>query len=125
MSEETKPSTPERPAGGDGPPRRDGGDGPPRREGGGGPPRREGRDARPGRPRRRFRGGGRRKVCRFCADKTARIDYKWSDTLRDFVSERGRIMPSRTTGVCAKHQRRLKLAIKLARNVALLSFTRG
>jgi len=111
--------------GGGGPPRREGGDGPPRREGGGGPPRREGRDDRSGRPRRRFRGRGRRKVCRFCADKTTRIDYKWSDTLGDFVSERGRIMPSRTTGVCAKHQRRLKLAIKLARNVALLPFSRG
>jgi len=77
-----------------------------------------------GRPRRRFRGRGRRKVCRFCAEKTLPIDYKWADILEDFISERGRIVPSRTTGTCAKHQRRLKAAIKQARNVALLPYTR-
>jgi small subunit ribosomal protein S18 len=116
MSEET-PSAPQRPSGP--PPGRSEG-GPPRRDDRGG-----GRDDRGGgRPRRRFRGRGRRKVCRFCADKTVKIDYKWSEMLEDFVSERGRIMPSRTTGVCAKHQRRLKLAIKLARNVALLPYSR-
>src|SRR5262245_60804087 len=60
-----------------------------------------GRDGARG--RRKFRGRGRRKVCRFCADKALRIDYKWWDLLEDFVSERGRIVPSRTTGTCAKH----------------------
>ena len=78
-----------------------------------------------GRPRRRFRGRGRRKVCRFCADKTMPIDYKWWEVLEDFVSERGRIMPSRTTGTCAKHQRRLKLAVKRARNAALMPYSRA
>jgi small subunit ribosomal protein S18 len=82
------------------------------------------RDRDGGRGRRRFRGRGRRKVCRFCAEKTLRIDYKWADLLDDFVSERGRIVPSRTTGTCAKHQRRLKTSIKQARNVALLPYTR-
>ncbi|RMF20549.1 MAG: 30S ribosomal protein S18 [Deltaproteobacteria bacterium] len=77
-----------------------------------------------GRPRRRFR-RGRRKVCRFCADKTLPLDYKWAHVLEDFISERGRIVPARTTGTCAKHQRRLKLAIKRARNAALLPYTRG
>ncbi len=77
-----------------------------------------------GRPRRRFR-RGRRKVCRFCADKTLQLDYKWAHVLEDFISERGRIIPARTTGTCAKHQRRLKLAIKRARNAALLPYTRG
>ena len=93
-------------------------------------PRRSDDDRRPrgegdaGRPRRRrFGGGGRRRVCRFCADKTLRIDYKWSQLLADFVSERGRIVPSRTTGTCAKHQRKLKIAIKRARNMALLPYS--
>lgn len=75
--------------------------------------------------RRRFGGRSRRKVCRFCANKTLKLDYKWADVLRDFVSERGRIVPSRTTGTCAKHQRKLKIAIKRARNVALLAYTDG
>ena len=86
---------------------------------------REGAEGREGgRGRRRFRGRGRRKVCRFCADKTLRLDYKWWDLLEDFVSERGRIVPSRTTGTCAKHQRRLQASIKQARNVALLPYSR-
>jgi len=79
------------------------------------------------RPRNRFarsgaRGRTRRRVCRFCAEKTLPLDYKWFDVLEAFVSERGRIVPSRTTGTCAKHQRRLTLAIKRARNVALLPY---
>ena len=82
------------------------------------------RDREGGRGRRKFRGRGRRKVCRYCADKTLRIDYKWWDLLEDFVSERGRIVPSRTTGTCAKHQRRLQASIKQARNVALLPYSR-
>ena len=74
--------------------------------------------------RRRFRGRGRRKVCRFCADKTVPLDYKWIDVLEEFLSERGRFVPSRTTGTCARHQRRLKVAVKRARNAALLPYSR-
>ncbi len=71
----------------------------------------------------RRRGMGRRKVCRFCADKTLLIDYKDSRVLGHFLSERGKIIPSRITGNCARHQRGLTLAIKRARTVALLPFT--
>ncbi len=71
----------------------------------------------------RRRGIGRRKVCRFCADKGMLIDYKDSRTLGSFLSERGKIMPSRITGNCARHQRRLTTAIKRARSVALLPYT--
>jgi small subunit ribosomal protein S18 len=71
----------------------------------------------------RRRGMGRRKVCRFCADKTMLIDYKDSRTLGNFLSERGKIIPSRITGNCARHQRSLTLAIKQARTIALLPFT--
>ncbi|MDA8163265.1 MAG: 30S ribosomal protein S18 [Desulfobacteraceae bacterium] len=65
----------------------------------------------------------RRKVCRFCADKAMVIDYKDVDTMRHFTTERGKIMSSRITGTCAKHQRRLTKAIKQARMMALLPFT--
>ena len=71
----------------------------------------------------RRRGMGRRKGCRFCADKTMLIDYKDSRTLGNFLSERGKIIPSRITGNCARHQRALTLAIKRARTVALLPYT--
>jgi small subunit ribosomal protein S18 len=71
----------------------------------------------------RRRGMGRRKVCRFCADKTMLIDYKDARSLGNFLSERGKIMPSRITGNCARHQRRLTVAIKRARTVALLPYT--
>jgi small subunit ribosomal protein S18 len=74
------------------------------------------------RPPRR-RGLGRRKVCRFCADKTMSIDYKDARTLGTFLSERGKIIPARITGNCARHQRRLTAAIKQARTVALLPYT--
>jgi small subunit ribosomal protein S18 len=74
------------------------------------------------RPPRR-RGMGRRKVCRFCADKTMLIDYKDSRTLGTFLSERGKIIPARITGTCARHQRRLTIAVKQARTVALLPYT--
>jgi small subunit ribosomal protein S18 len=74
------------------------------------------------RPPRR-RGMGRRKVCRFCADKTMLIDYKDSRTLGTFLTERGKIIPARITGTCARHQRRLTVAIKQARTVALLPYT--
>jgi small subunit ribosomal protein S18 len=61
-------------------------------------------------------------VCRFCADKAAVIDYKETRTLADFVSERGKIIPSRITGTCTWHQRKLTTAIKRARSVALLPY---
>src|SRR5215470_10835544 len=62
-------------------------------------------------------------VCRFCADKTLRIDYKDIKTISQFVTERGKMTPSRITGNCARHQRLLTTAIKRARSVALLPFT--
>ncbi len=65
----------------------------------------------------------RRKVCRFCADKTLMIDYKDIRMLSQFVTERGKMTPSRITGNCARHQRLLTTAIKRARSVALLPFT--
>jgi small subunit ribosomal protein S18 len=64
----------------------------------------------------------RRKVCRFCADTTLMIDYKDSRTLRHFITERGKILPRRISGTCAKHQRALTTAIKRARAIALLPF---
>lgn len=74
--------------------------------------------ARP--PRRR--GMGRRKVCRFCADKALRIDYKDVRMLGSFLSERAKIIPARITGNCAKHQRALTISVKQARTVALLPY---
>ena len=71
----------------------------------------------------RRRGVVRRKVCRFCADKDSRIDYKDARGLSNFVTERGKVVPSRITGNCAKHQRQLTTAIKRARAVALLPFS--
>ena len=65
---------------------------------------------------------GRRKVCKFCADKNASIDYKDIRTLEKFVTERGKIMPRRMSGMCAKHQRDLAIAIKRACTVALLPY---
>lgn len=65
----------------------------------------------------------RRKVCSFCVDKVAHIDYKDLSRLRRFITERGKILPRRISGSCAKHQRQLTLAIKRSRNVALLPFT--
>jgi len=72
---------------------------------------------------RRRPGGGRRKVCRFCADKTLAVDYKDVRTLQSFITEGGKIVPSRTSGNCAKHQRQLSVAIKRARVIALLPFS--
>jgi small subunit ribosomal protein S18 len=63
------------------------------------------------------------KICRFCADPSLKIDYKEPKTLAIFTSERGKIIPRRISGNCAKHQRILALAIKRARNIALLPFT--
>lgn len=64
----------------------------------------------------------RKKVCAFCADKIDYIDYKDSLRLRKFVSERAKILPRRISGTCAKHQRQLTIAIKRARQVALLPY---
>jgi small subunit ribosomal protein S18 len=66
---------------------------------------------------------GRRRGCTFCADDAPPIDYKDPQGLKYFVSERGKIVPRRISGTCAKHQRSLTLAIKRARNIALLPFT--
>ena len=74
--------------------------------------------ARPARPMNRKR----KKVCIFCADKVAFIDYKDTAKLRKFISERGKILPRRISGTCAKHQRELTIAIKRARQVALLPY---
>ena len=63
----------------------------------------------------------KKKVCKFCIQKL-KIDYKDADTLRRFITERGKILPRRITGTCAKHQRALALAIKRARIIALLPF---
>jgi small subunit ribosomal protein S18 len=79
------------------------------------------RERGPARPVRR-RAIGRRKVCRFCADKTMLIDYKDARMLGTFLSERGKIIPARITGNCAGHQRHLTVAVKQARTVALLPY---
>ena len=70
------------------------------------------------------RGGIRRrkKVCAFCADKIEMIDYKDTQRLRRYLSERGKIVPRRVTGTCARHQRQLTTAIKRARHLALLPY---
>src|SRR5271155_778919 len=72
---------------------------------------------------RRGRPGPRRKVCRFCADKSLKVDYKDVRTLQSFITEGGKIVPARTSGNCARHQRQLAIAIKRARVVALLPFS--
>lgn len=74
----------------------------------------------PGRFRKPF---NRRKVCRFCVDKVEYIDFKNVNVLRNFISDRGKILSARSTGVCATHQRGLSEAVRRARNIALLPFT--
>jgi len=98
------------PGGGHGGPRREGG------PGGGGP---GGPGGRPRGKRQYFR---KKKVCKFCVEKMDFIDYKRADILSQFVQERGKILPRRMTGVCSRHQRWLGVAIKRARNIALLPF---
>src|SRR6185436_20658643 len=66
------------------------------------------------------RGFTRKKVCRFCADKTVRIDYKDPQTLKYFITDRGKIVPRRISGNCAKCQRRVAIAVKRSRMVALM-----
>src|SRR5216684_2691934 len=99
--------------------------GAPRREGGGGHGghgggRREGGPG--GRPRGKRQYFRKKKVCKFCVEKMDYIDYKRADILSQFVQERGKILPRRMTGVCARHQRWLGVAIKRARNIALMPF---
>ncbi len=77
----------------------------------------------PARPKRRKRTFVRKKVCRFCADKSLVIDYKEVKVLSNFLTERGKIIPRRIYGNCAKHQRQLTDAIKKARQIALLPYT--
>ena len=71
-----------------------------------------------------FKGRGfqRRRFCRFCADKEAKLDYKDPATLKYFITERGKIIPRRISGNCAKHQRRMGTALKRARIIALVPF---
>jgi small subunit ribosomal protein S18 len=64
----------------------------------------------------------RRKFCRFCSEKVEFIDYKDMRMLRNYITERGKILPRRMTGVCAPHQRELTASVKRARSIALLSF---
>ena len=89
--------------------------------GGPGGPRPQGRPGGP--PRRGKRSFVRKKkVCRFCVDKADFIDYKKAEILAPFLQERGKILPRRMTGTCARHQRWLTVAIKRAQNIALLPF---
>ncbi len=85
------------------------------------------RPERGDRPERKFgrgkRGGKRRKVCFFTVNKIKHIDYKDTDLLRKFISERGKILPRRVTGTSAKYQRALTVAIKRSRQMALLPYT--
>ncbi len=71
--------------------------------------------------RRRFQ--VRKKVCRFCVDKTPFIDYKDVKTLRFFITERGKILPRRISGNCARHQREVTVAVQRCRNIALIPFS--
>lgn len=78
---------------------------------------------RPDSPMRRRGGRRRKKVCVFCASENNVIDYKDTNKLKRYVSERGKILPRRITGNCARHQRALTTAIKRARNIALMPYT--
>ncbi|HVO17869.1 MAG TPA: 30S ribosomal protein S18 [Anaeromyxobacter sp.] len=71
------------------------------------------------------RGFGRRKVCRFCADKALKVDYKDQNQMKYFLTERGKIIPRRISGNCAKHQREVATAIKRGRMLAILPYTVG
>jgi small subunit ribosomal protein S18 len=82
---------------------------------------RDSRDSRTPDKRRRFQ--VRKKVCRFCVDKTPFIDYKDIKTLRFFITERGKILPRRISGNCARHQREVTVAVQRCRNIALVPFS--
>jgi small subunit ribosomal protein S18 len=66
---------------------------------------------------------GKKRVCRYCTDRALVIDYKDAQALKYFISERGKVVPRRISGNCARHQRKVTLAIKRARQIALLPFT--
>ena len=83
-----------------------------------------GKPMRKGFGRRRGFRSFRRKTCKFCGDKTKVIDYKDISALERFVTERGKVVPSRITGLCATHQRVLAAAIKKARHIALLAYSK-
>jgi small subunit ribosomal protein S18 len=71
----------------------------------------------------RERGKKKRRVCTFCVDKVEHVDYKELGKLRKFITERGKILPRRISGNCAQHQRQLTVAIKRARQLALLPYS--
>jgi small subunit ribosomal protein S18 len=98
--------------------------GPPRFGGPGGPRPSGPGGARPGGPAKRGKRNfvRKKKVCRFCVDKSDYIDYKRAEILAPFLQERGKILPRRMTGTCSRHQRWLTVAIKRAQNIALLPF---
>lgn len=82
------------------------------------------RSSRTSRPRRgSYQRRSRRRVCAFCDDKSLKIEYKNANALGNYLSDRGKILPRRATGCCAKHQREMAVAIKRARHLALLPFT--
>ena len=91
---------------------------------GGGPGGRPSGPGGPGGPAKRGKRSfvRKKKVCRFCVDKADFIDYKKAEILAAFIQERGKILPRRMTGTCARHQRWLTVAIKRAQNIALLPF---
>ena len=111
------PAAPAAPSGGHGHSGPGGPSGP-----GGGPGGRP--QGRPGGPAKRGKRSfvRKKKVCRFCVDKADFIDYKKAEILAPFIQERGKILPRRMTGTCARHQRWLTVAIKRAQNIALLPF---
>jgi len=120
MSESGAPHSGGGPGGGGG---RSGG-GPGGGRPGGGGPGGGGPGGGPGGPKRGKRQYVRKKkVCRFCVDRVDFIDYKKADVLMSFIQERGKILPRRMTGTCARHQRWLGVAIKRAQNIALLPFS--
>lgn len=67
----------------------------------------------------------RKKVCALCADKDFVLDYKDADQLKKFINDKGKILPRRATGACAKHQRDITLAVKRARHIAILPYTQN
>ena len=81
------------------------------------------RGERPDSPMKRRGGRRRKKVCVLCSDKNFVLDYKNPEQLRKFISDKGKILPRRTTGACAKHQRDITLAVKRARQIAVLPYT--
>ncbi len=83
-------------------------------------PKGPGKEGKAPRPKRGF---ARRKVCRFCADKNVPIDYKDPQTLKYFITDRGKVIPRRISGNCAKHQRKVATAVKRSRMIALMPFT--